>query len=78
MIEVACPTCGTPNPVDPAAAGGHVACGVCRSRIPVPRAAMPGAPPQVALRATAHGLGAASARAAMDDHDLPAPTSPRP
>jgi tetratricopeptide (TPR) repeat protein len=36
MIEVACPTCGTPNPVGETAVGTQVVCSTCRSRFVVP------------------------------------------
>ena len=69
MIEVACPTCGTPNPLDDAAAGTQVVCVTCRSRFVVPAkapAATAGGPPP----------RPGAPRGGGSEADLPAPKRP--
>ncbi|MEZ4363102.1 MAG: tetratricopeptide repeat protein [Kofleriaceae bacterium] len=69
MIEVACPTCGTLNQAEDAAAGTPLACTSCRQRYLVPATQAP--------KRTAMGLGIAGAGDAVDADDLPAPVPRR-
>lgn len=74
MIEVACPTCGTPTPVGDAAAGTQVVCAVCRSRFVVPAKA--GASATRRGGALEISLGPGGASSGSSEGDLPAPKRP--
>ncbi len=67
MNEVACPTCGTPNPVGQAAAGTQIVCATCRSRFVVPVRRAPPSPFE--LSTGSEGLPTGSTMG----EDLPAP-----